>query len=82
MLPRYGEICLMDAPFKTMRYAKADTEAKYTQVLYQLRSSTIWKDHERLRLWMQGTWLPQFKVSETLYILSLFTCDRQVFYSV
>eukprot|EP00112_Aurelia_sp_Birch-Aquarium-sp1_P004313 Seg1487.9 transcript_id=Seg1487.9/GoldUCD/mRNA.D3Y31 product="hypothetical protein" protein_id=Seg1487.9/GoldUCD/D3Y31 len=42
------------------RLAKADTEAN-RQALYQLRSSTIWKDHEKLRSWMEGTWLPQFK---------------------
>ena len=44
------------------KIAKARTEDEYENALNDLKTSKVWKTHEKLRNWITGTWLNESKV--------------------
>ena len=44
------------------KIAKARTEDEYENALNDLKTSKVWKTHEKLRNWITGTWLKESKV--------------------
>ena len=44
------------------KIAKARTEDEYKNALNDLKTSKVCKTHEKLRNWINGTWLKESKV--------------------